>query len=152
MIAEITAGLNGLKAATDLLEVLNATATQAQINEVRIGLQSALLEAQQGLFAAQQSDASSSDRIRDLERQILQLKDWGAEKQRYELKAVGMGAFAYVPKPGMENGEPVHWLCANCFEGGRKSIYQKQPGSLAKTHMNIPTTYECSPCGSKIVP
>jgi hypothetical protein len=88
MIAEITLGLEGLKAATGLLKVLSATSTETQINEVKIGLQRALLDAQSGLFAAQQADATSLARIRDLERQIAEFEDWKAEKARYELMQV----------------------------------------------------------------
>jgi hypothetical protein len=46
------------------------------------------------------------------------------EKARYQLREVNTGVFAYVPKQGMEQGEPFHMLCANCYERGEKSILQ----------------------------
>jgi hypothetical protein len=152
MIAAITAGLEGIKAATDLLKILNATSTQTQINEVKIGLQRSLLEAQGGLFAAQQADAASLARIHDLERQIAEFKNWETEKERYELKAIGRGAFAYALKAPVESNQGGPWYCANCFENGKKSVYQKQPGNVARSQLGIPTIYECSACPSKISP
>jgi hypothetical protein len=152
MIAEITAGYESIKAATNLLKGLNAASTEAQINDVKIGLQRSLLDAQQGLFAAQQADAASSARIRDLERQIAGFNSWESEKDRFELRAIGAGAFAYVMKASEDNSNAGPWYCSNCFENGKKSIYQKQPGSITKSHLGIPAIYDCSLCSSKIAP
>jgi hypothetical protein len=124
MIAEISAGLGSLKAATDLLKGLNAAYTQAQINEVKLALQERLFDAQSALSAAQAAHLEVTERVRALEQQIVKLEDWKREKQRYQLEAVDVGAFAYTAKPGMENGEPPHWLCATCFEKGQRSILQ----------------------------
>jgi len=146
MIAEITLGIEAIKVATGLLQVLNATSTEIQINEVKIGLQRALLEAQSGLFAAQQADAASLARIHDLERQIAEIEDWKAEKARYELKPVGPGASAYVLKAAMEGNQSGPWYCPNCFEGGKKSVYQKLPRGYSHAATNAPTTYECAAC------
>lgn len=149
-LAEIAAGFEALKAAAGLVQALNASATQATINEVKLELQQRLLDAQRALLAAQEAEATTTARMRDLEQQIVKFEDWEREKQRYELKAIAPGAFAYVPKAGMENGDPPHWLCANCFENRRKSIYQKLPGSSAQTALRIPTSYECGTCKSKV--
>ena len=152
MIAELKLGYSGIQAAFEIIKVLNATATQAQINEIKLELQGHLLAANQALTAAQAADAISTQRIRDLEQEIVKFKDWECQKKRYELKAVGVGALAFSPKPGMENGEPAHLLCTTCFEDRRRSFYQRQPSNTARTHLGIPTIYECQLCHSKIVP
>ena len=54
MLAEISAGLSSLKAAKDIVQGLNALKTEAAINGVKIELQGLILDAQQGLFAAQE--------------------------------------------------------------------------------------------------
>lgn len=124
MLGEISAGLSSLKAASDIIKGLNAANTLTAINEVKIGLQERVMEAREALTAAQEAQSTSLQRIRDLEQEIVQLKDWEAEKQRYQLNAIDRGAFAYMLKPGMENGEPPHWLCANCFGKRHKSFLQ----------------------------
>lgn len=151
MLAEITAGLSSLKAATDIIKGLNAANTQASINEIKIGLQERVFEAREALAAAQDAQATALHRISELEQEIVQLKDWESEKQRYQLYAIGGRAFAYVPKPGMENGEPSHWLCTNCFSRGQKSFLQfkgqdRNPsGARGET-----STYSCDACRSSI--
>jgi hypothetical protein len=144
MLVEITAGLQSLKMAKDIVQGLNAAKTEAAINSVKIDLQGLILEAQQGLFAAQEAQTAATLRIADLEQEIVGLKDWSAEKQRYHLVDAGRGAVAYMPKPGMEQGEPAHWLCANCFNQGRKSFLQFKGQGLTKNAME--STYGCDAC------
>ena len=124
MLAEISAGLGSLKAAKDIVQGLSAAKTEAAVNGVKIDLQGLILDAQQGLFAAQEAQSADARRIADLEREIIRLRDWSTERQRYQLVDAWRGAVAYMPRSGMEDGEPAHWLCANCFNQGRKSFLQ----------------------------
>ncbi len=124
MLTEISAGLTSLKAAKDIVQGLNVAKTEAAINGVKIELQGLILEAQQGLFAAQEAQSSDARRIADLEQEIVRLKDWSSERQRYQLTQIDIASFAYMHKPGMEDGEPPHWLCTQCFDQGHRSILQ----------------------------
>ncbi len=146
MIAEIGAGLGALKTAMDLAKGLQAASSQATINEVKIGLQQSILEAQSALASAQQADATTTGRIRDLEQQIVEFKDWSRDAERYELKAIDRGCFAYMPKAGMGNGEPPHWLCANCFNRRHKSFLQFKGQDQDRGTRGITSTYACDTC------
>jgi hypothetical protein len=150
MIAELTMGLQSLNAMTELLKVLNAASTQTQINEVKLGLQEGLLAAQRALFAAQEAQTADAAVIRDLEEQIVRLKDWEAERQRYQLTAIDRGAFAYMQKPGMDGGEPPHWLCTNCFEQGKRSLLQSRGGSVRDGPHGIQTAWGCNACDGSV--
>ena len=146
MIAEINAGLSGLKAAKDMIQALHGIQSAVAINDVKFALQGHLLEAQQGLFAAQEAQSAAAKRITELEQQIVQLKDWEGEKQRYELKDTGQGSLAYALKEVVEGGEPEHWLCPACYQQGKKSIMKHEtiPEGRARTLV-------CHPCGLDIV-
>jgi hypothetical protein len=67
MLAEISAGLGSLKAAKDIVQGLSAAKTEAAVNGVKIDLQGLILDAQQGLFAAQEAQSADARRIADLE-------------------------------------------------------------------------------------
>ena len=141
-IAEVSAAMASLQAGKDMVAALVGIRDGAKLNEVRIGLQGVILEAQQGLFAAQQAHATSDARIAKLEEEIVRLKDWSSEQQRYELVGAGSGgAFVYMQKEGMRTSEPAHWLCANCFGNGKKSILQ---GS--RPYNNPTKTWTCPAC------
>ena len=100
--ASIQAAAGSLKAAADitvgLLKLSLGTEAQAKIVE----LNREIIAAQSSAMAAQSDQFTLIERIRELEKQIAQFETWNAEKQRYELKQVQSGAFAYVPKIDME--------------------------------------------------
>ncbi|KKC27139.1 hypothetical protein [Sphingomonas sp. SRS2] len=126
MIEAIGAGLGSLKAAKDIVQALNGIQTAAAINDVKLTLQGHILEAQQGLFAAQEAQTASAQRVNELTAEIQRLRDWSSEKQRYELKNIGVGTFAYMLRPDERRDDPPYWLCTRCFDDGQKSILQFQ--------------------------
>lgn len=144
-IAEVSAAMASLQAGKDMVAALVGIRDASKMNEVRIALQGVILEAQQGLFAAQQAHTASDKRIADLEQEIVRLKDWSQEQSRYELVAPQPGAFAYMQKDGMRTGEPAHWLCANCFGSRKKSILQSHRVERADTK-----TWNCPTCKASI--
>lgn len=116
MLEQISLALGSLNAAKDIAKGIDGLKTGVAINQAKIDLQNLILEAQQGLMAAQVAQSLAGEHIAQLEQQITQLENWEAEKQRYHLIGIGGRGFAYVHKPGMERGEAPVWLCQNCFE------------------------------------
>jgi len=94
MLLEISAGLSSLKTAKEIVQGLGSLKTEAAINEVKINLQSLILDAQQGLFSAQEAQTAANERIRQLEQRILEFENWTAESHRYELADAGQGTLA----------------------------------------------------------
>jgi hypothetical protein len=121
---EITTTLGSLKAAFEIAKsfvgVRDATVIQSKVFE----LQREILAAQQSALSAQQAQSSLLQQIGDLEKQIADMKTWEAEKERYQLTEVAPRVFAYTLKPEMSGVEPVHWICAVCYQNGKKSILQ----------------------------
>lgn len=150
-ITEIGGAIGGLKAALDIAKGLNATADAVAINDAKIALQTAIIEAQTSLLAAQEAQTANLRRIEQLEQEIVRLKDWSGERERYHLIDADRGAFVYMPKPNMENGEPAHWLCANCFNQGRKSflLFKGQDASRGGGR-GAESTYGCDGCKSSL--
>jgi hypothetical protein len=145
MLAEISAGLSSLKAAKDIVQGLSEAKTEAATNGVKIELQGLILEAQQGLFAAQEAQSGGARRIAELEQEIARLNDWSVERERYHLVDIYEGAVAYMLRAAMAEGTPAHWLCTNCFDQGRKSHLQPQ----GKVGTN--TVHKCGACQSTVV-
>jgi len=142
MLAEISAGLSSLKAISDIVKGLNATNIQASINEIKIGLQDHILEAQQALFAAQETQTGLIEQVRALEAKVTDLETWEAEKKRYALTDIGSGVLAYVLKEDMSGSEPPHHLCPNCYTNNEKSILQ--PETLMPGIWPVEVCHNCS--------
>lgn len=120
----IAAGLGSLKAAYDLAKGMNAANTQATVNDVKITLQQHILDAQDALTTAKEEKLEATEYIRKLEAEIVRLKDWSGELERYALKKFYPGTLAYVLEPDMSNGEPLHMLCKQCSDQTKKSTLQ----------------------------
>jgi Zn finger protein HypA/HybF involved in hydrogenase expression len=60
-----------------------------------------------------------------LKQQLVAAEDWEQESQNYRLEAVASGVFVYSAKPDIQSAEPVHWLCANCYQNKQKSLLQR---------------------------
>jgi hypothetical protein len=95
---------------------------------------------------AQQAQLAQLEEIAALKAEIKKLTDWEAEKQRYELKGVGHGVFAYMNKPTVRGAEPPHWLCPTCFENGKKSYLQ-----FSTQMAGGGSVYRCKGCNGHVV-
>jgi hypothetical protein len=114
---KLFAGLGSIKAAFDIAKGLK------DINDVTIR-NGAIIELQEKILTARAAQSALLERISELETEVASFKTWESEKQRYELKGVGAGSFAYAVKESMRGTEPAHHICAACYEHGHKSILQ----------------------------
>lgn len=149
-LVELSGAIGGLKTALDIVKGLKSTADAVAINDAKIGLQGAIIDAQQGLMTAQEAQSAHLARIDKLEQDIVRLKNWAAEQKRYELSAIGGAAFAYILKDGMENGEPPHWLCQTCFQSGHKHILQFVKTVQTNGGRGTKSEWKCNSCSAVI--
>jgi hypothetical protein len=125
-LTAVQAAFTGLKTAGDIAKTFLSLNKIADIQAKVIELQSVILSAQGSALAAQNTQSALLERIRELEEAVAKVKAWDAEKQKYELKEVSPNSFAYVLKTEASGTEPTHWICASCYEHGKKSILQGQ--------------------------
>lgn len=142
--AEVTFGFKALKDALGLIKQAKDLTEASAIHGKVIEMQALVAEALSEVIDARQAHAAQLEHINELEKEIARLKAWDGENDRYELKDVSAGAFVYVPKAGMEGGEPPHWLCAHCYQHTKKSLMQPQGRTADNTWM----TWKCPACGS----
>ena len=145
MIEYIQLAYNSSKAAFDVAKGINSLSSEVEKNLAVVEIQRHVMEGNSNLMAAQQAHSDALKRIDALEKEVLHLKDWSGEKQNYVLKSIDPSGFAYVPKAGLENGQPPHWLCTNCFDQSEKSILQMKDagGPMA--------TYHCNRCSGQMM-
>lgn len=75
----------------------------------------------------------------------LKLKDWQVDKVRYELCALAQNALAYSVKPEHASVEPLHYLCASCYQNNIKSILQ------ADGYAGFERKLSCHSCKSSVL-
>lgn len=130
MMDVIAGAFGGLKTAADLTQGLLALKTDAAVSGKAVELNRVIAEVQQQPFTAQANHAAQTSRIRELEAEVVNFKNWEQEKQRYQLHQLVPGTLVYRVKPDMQGTEPMHDICPNCYEQGVKSILQN--GGLEK--------------------
>lgn len=117
MVGEAFMGLSALKGAFDIAKTLKDIDDAVKRN-------SAVIDLQEKILAAREAQSSLLDRVSELEEKVASFETWEREKQRYNLKDLGWGAFAYMLKPTERGTEPPTWVCTNCYEHGRKVTLQ----------------------------
>ncbi|WP_340107649.1 hypothetical protein [Pikeienuella sp. HZG-20] len=144
-LAAIGSAISIMKSAKDGLSAAIATRDSAVLREKAIELNGQIIAAQELALSAQAAQSALIERERQLEAEIVRLKDWEAEKARYELSEAAPGCFTRAIKAGMENGEPPHQICEQCYQDGRKSILQYTLLRVGRAE-----TLDCHSCGSRI--
>jgi hypothetical protein len=132
MVGEVIAGLGAIKTAFDLAKGLKDIDDATRRN-------AAIIELQEKILTAHSAQAALIQRVGDLEKEVAGFETWETEKQRYELKDIGLGSLAHVIKEAMRGSEPPHQICAVCYEHRKKSILQ--PDNVYGFH-----TLRCPEC------
>lgn len=135
--------ISGLKIAGDIAKGFLELKSIADVQEKVIELQSAILSAQSSALSANADQAAMADEIRKLKEEISRVKAWESKKLRYKLHSPWAGAMVYALKKSMSDGEPPHWICAQCYENGKPSILQYKASS------SVEGVYAC-PCGANV--
>jgi hypothetical protein len=143
-IAAALASFNTLKnIAQTMIGLHDTQALQLKVIEFN----SAIIDAQGKIFSVNEERSTLIERVRDLEQQITNLKNWETEKQRYELKQVAyLGSAAYVIKPEMRGTEPPHCICAACYEHGKKRILQPTQEEHLRNR-----SWKCPDCKNTVI-
>lgn len=124
MYAEINAPLQATKI---LYEIAKANKGLTNYNELVAAVSEVnakLIDANTAALASQEKQSFLSDRVRELEKKLMEFENWESEIQKYKLHKFPSGAYAFELKPEMQQTEPLHYLCETCAAKRQKSIMQ----------------------------
>ena len=131
MYSEIVAAIASTKAAIEIVKATHGLANYSELLAAVTAVQEKLTDAIASELAAQEKQGQLQERVRELERQLAEVEGWKSEMQRYQLMEFPeTKALAYKLKPGMEKGEPLHYLCTSCFDKKQKSTLQPHGRNL----------------------
>ncbi len=143
-ISAIDGLTTSLRAVAEITKALKDVSDSSAIPTKIYELATEIVSAQSCALAVQSEHFDLAKSKRELEEEIVRLKAWNTERYRYQLQSVGPGASAYVVKDTMRGSEPVHWICADCFQGGKKRF-------LNESHSDLHHVYhKCAECSYKI--
>jgi hypothetical protein len=143
-MALIQAAVLGLKAAADIAIGFNKLKTMAEVQGKAIELQQIILSAQSNALSAQSEQFRLIERIRELEKEVVDVKAWEETAKCYRLVSPWTSAFVYALTKASGSSEPPHWLCEKCYQDGHKSILQRIAAP------RVTWIYDCARCKTKL--
>jgi hypothetical protein len=137
MAVDLLAGIGAFKSMYDAAKALKDMNDAA----VRNG---AVIELQSQILAAQEQQATLTQRKGELEAELDALKSWEAEKLRYEMISLAPNVVAYAEKASLADRGPPHFLCANCYARREKSFLQQA------VRGEFVDRFKCNTCGEEL--
>jgi ribosomal protein L37AE/L43A len=134
MFAEAMVGIGSFKTMLDMAKGLK------DINDAAVR-NTAVIELTEKIISAQAVQTALVARVGELEKDLVRFETWETEKERYQLRELPPGIFVRALKSGMENGEPPHHVCADCYNKGVKSLLHVTGQGNGRTH------WKCHSCG-----
>ena len=126
MIEYLPQALASLSSATGIISSLLSLRDFSKYATQLTDLQRHIIQANSLIISEQATHALLSTKIHELEKEIMRLKDWSAEKEKYGRTQISKGVFAYIERDYVGSLEEAHKMCCNCFDKTIKSTLQQK--------------------------
>jgi hypothetical protein len=145
MYIDLTTALASIKTMSELTALVMKSKVDEAVKQKAIELQSQILALQSTIFGIQSKNQELLDEKSQLEQKLVKMKNWKAQAQKYTLIEIASGVFAYAIKESEQGSQPMHWICAHCYENQQKSILQRGKAEYTGT------IYSCPNCKTEII-
>jgi hypothetical protein len=124
MYAEISAAVASAKTALEIAKAAHGLSNYKELVAAVSEVNAKLVDATVVTLASLEKQSALNSEIAALKEKLREVENWESQMKRYRLHAFPTGALAYALQPGMEQGEPLHYLCASCVDKKQKSTLQ----------------------------
>ena len=146
MIAELLGAAQSVQALSTLISAANGLSNYNELVAAVSEVNTKLMQANAVALSSQEKQSSLAAKIKELEQEVMSLKNWESEKQKYELKEIARGVFARTDKNFVGTLQSAHKFCATCFEKHIKSPLQQESVTEGRQ-----LSLTCHTCKAKII-
>ena len=122
-----TSTVQAFQATFKALKALMGMVHDAEVTAALIDINQKLIEHQTAHIGLIDEYKRLLDERDALKKELLELKQFKANRDRYVLKRLGSGPMLYVLREAAANGEEPHWLCPDCMQRGVVGFVQRDP-------------------------
>lgn len=124
-LAEITTLISSVKTAYDIAKGINSLKIEVERNESISKILQILLSVQFDALSMQENYQTLLNEKETIAKRLVETEKWDETESQYDLMRMSVGTFVRTPNKNHQSPEPLHWLCANCFDKKKKSLLQK---------------------------
>ncbi len=141
---ELAGLISAIRSAIDIVKESRYTHDDQRLMRAQTELLEELIGIHQTALSLQDQHAALVSENAELQKRLAESDKWDEVKSGYRLLEVQNGKFVYSLKSPQVSPEPIHWLCANCFEDRKKSILQ------AVIKNDFDALYACPRCKTNL--
>ena len=146
MHTEISSAIASAKVALDIAKAAHGLSNYNELVAAVSEVNTKLVDATVVTLASLEKQSALASRVGDLEKELVQIKNWKAEADNYEILEVARGVFAYVIKGNVQPLHSAHKFCSNCFHQYKKSFLQESRDTTPPRHFVL----SCGGCPSRL--
>lgn len=136
--------ITGIKTAIDIATTIKNITDDIELKAKTSELYNSMISLQNGIMSMQAENHSLLQENQALSKKLMEIETWEKEKSKYSLQEICPQVFVYASDETDENSEPPHWICATCYNQGKKSILQLSKKVVSGHY------YICHECNSEI--
>ena len=136
--------VTGIKTAIDLATAIKDVTDDIDLKTKTSELYNSIISLQNGVMSMQAENHSLLQENQSLHQKLMEVETWEKEKSKYKLQEISPQVFVYASKATSDSTEPLHWVCAKCYNQGVKSILQLKNKAYSGHY------YTCHNCNSDI--
>jgi hypothetical protein len=125
-IAEVSAIITGIKATMEIAKGLKSSYDARTITQAQSDILEQLLTIRMDTLTLQEKHLTLINEKEELAKKLVQFEQWEKTVSEYELKKIVLGTLVYSYKKSQQSEIPPHWLCPNCWNEHKKSIFQAE--------------------------
>ena len=122
-----TSAAQAFQATFKAMKALAGMVHDAEITAALVDINQKLLDHQAAHIGLIEEYKRVLDERDALKKELLELKQFKANRDRYVLKCLGSDTMLYVLREAAANGEDPHWLCPDCMKRGEVGFVQRDP-------------------------
>jgi len=140
VIAEGTALITSIKGTIDIVKSLKSSYDARAITQAQSDILEQLFTIRTDALALQEKHLALIHEKEEIVKKLMEFEQWEKTESEYELKEIVRGTRVYSYKNSQQSTIPMHWLCPNCWNDRKKSIFQ------AKFDTGEEAEYFCQKC------